>query len=159
MMSSPDNKMYLNFADNLKIEQREFMSRIFLIKGEPTKNKWKLTPKQKMILNYPCLQAEQITEKDTVVAWFAPSIPVSSGPGNYVNLPGLVLAVDINHGSRTIMAKSVELKPIAEELIAKPKKGKNVTEEEFRKIVMEKRKEMRAENPDGHMMIMHRGHR
>lgn len=158
MGGSADDKVYLNFTDNIKIEQKEFMSRIFLIEGEPAKDSWKLTGKQKMILDYPCMQASQITEKDTILAWFAPSIPVSAGPANYVNLPGLVLEVDINKGKRMIIAQSIDLKLIAEELISKPSKGKKVTREEFQKIVEEKAKEMGGENQGGRMMIMRGGH-
>jgi len=158
MMSSPDDKVYFDFEENLQIEQKEFMTRIFLIEGEPEKDSWKLTGKQKMILNYPCMEALQLTEKDTISAWFAPSIPVPGGPANYVNLPGLVLEVNINNGSRTVIAKTVDLKPIDKELISKPKKGKNVSREEFRTIVEEKTKEMGGEMRGGRMMIMRGGH-
>ena len=158
MMSSPDDQVYLNFNDNIKIEQKEFMTRIFLIEGEPTKDKWKLTGKQKMILDYPCMQASQITEKDTIIAWFTPRIPVSAGPANYVNLPGLVLEVDINNGKRVISAQIIDLKPIDDELISKPKKGKKVSREKFRKIVEEKAKEMDGETHGGRMFMMRGGH-
>ncbi len=156
MMSSPDNKVYIDFKKNQIIEQREFMTRIFLITGEPTPEGWKLTGNQKMIMDYPCQEATQITEQDTVVAWFAPSIPVSAGPGNYVNLPGLVLEVDINHGKRKIIAQNIDLKEIDKNLIVKPNKGKKVSREEFRKIVDEKTKEMGAESGSGGTVIIRR---
>lgn len=154
MMSSPDNKVYIDFKKKQKIEQREFMTRKFLITGEPTPEPWKLTGNQKMIMDYPCQEATQITEKDTIVAWFAPSIPVSAGPGNYINLPGLVLEVDINHGKRKIIAQNIDLKEIHKKLIAKPRKGKKVTREEFRKIVEEKTKEMGREQGGEGRIIM-----
>lgn len=154
MMSQPDDKVYLDFTDNIKIEQKEFMSRVFLIEGEPTQEKWKLTGEQKMILDYPCMQASQITEKDTIIAWFTPAIPVSAGPANYVNLPGLVLEVDINNGTRVLKAQSVDLKELEKDLISKPKKGKKVTREEFQKIVDEKMEEMGGENEGGRRVIM-----
>ncbi|MBN2236154.1 MAG: GLPGLI family protein [Bacteroidales bacterium] len=158
MMSSPDDKVYLNFDEQIKVEQKEFMTRIFLIEGALSAEGWKLTGKQKMILDFPCQQATQITEKDTISAWFAPSIPVSAGPAAYVNLPGLVLQVDINNGNRVITAESIDFKTIDEDLIARPKKGKKVTREEFQQIVQEKMKEMGAEGQGGgRMMIMHGG--
>lgn len=144
-----DNKVYLNFKSNLKIEQKEFMTRVFLIKGEPEKGNWKLTSNQKMILGFPCQEATQITEKDTINAWFTPAIPVSAGPSSYVNLPGLVLEVNINNGKRMIVAQNIDFKKIDKKLIAKPKKGKKVTKEEFKKIVEEKMKEMGIENGEG----------
>lgn len=149
-----DDKVYLNFSENLKVEQKEFMSRVFLIEGELAKDNWKLTGEQKMILDYPCMQASQITEKDTILAWFTPAIPVSAGPASYVNLPGLVLEVDINNGNRILKAQSVDLKELEKGLISKPKKGKKVTREEFMKIVDEKTKEMGGENQGGRRVIM-----
>jgi len=148
-----DDKVYLNFTENIKVEQKEFMSRIFLIEGEPSKDNWKLSSEQKMILDYPCMQASQITENDTILAWFTPAIPVPAGPSNYVNLPGLVLEVDINNGNRVLKAQSIDLKELEKDLIAKPKKGKKVTREEFRKIVDEKTKEMGGENQGGQRVI------
>ncbi len=125
------------------------MTRIFLIKGDPEKGNWKLTSNQKMILGFPCQEATQITEKDTINAWFTPAIPVSAGPSNYVNLPGLVLEVNINNGKRMIVAQNIDFKKIDKKLIAKPKKGKKVTKEEFKKIMEEKMKEMGIENGEG----------
>lgn len=154
--NNANDKVYLNFKDNLKIEQKEFMSRTFLIKGELSKDNWKLTSNQKMILDYPCQEATQITEKDTISAWFTPVIPVPAGPSNFVNLPGLVLEVNINNGKRIIIAQNVTLKAVDKKLIAKPKKGKKVTKEEFRKIVEEKAKEMGAGEGGRRVIRIHR---
>ncbi len=143
---SGDNKVYLNFKDNLKIEQKEFMTRIFLITSEPENGKWKLTGNQKMILDFPCQEATQITEKDTISAWFTPAIPVSAGPSNYVNLPGLVLEVNLNNGKRMIVAQKINFKQIDKKLITKPKKGKKVSRAEFKKIVDDKMEEIGKEN-------------
>ncbi len=153
MMNSPDNKVYISFKNNQKIEQREFMTRTFLITEKTSSEGWKLTGNQKMIMDYPCQEASQITDTDTILAWFTPAIPVSAGPGNYVNLPGLVLEVDINNGKRMLVAESIDLKPIDKNLIVQPKKGKKVSREEFQKIVEEKTKEMGGET-GGRNMIM-----
>jgi len=45
-MEEPDNKVYTALSDAKQIEQREFMSRVFLIERN-TENQWKLTGKQK----------------------------------------------------------------------------------------------------------------
>jgi len=151
---SPDEMVYLNFNDKIKIEQKDFMTRIFLITEDLAIENWKFTGNQKTILDYPCMEAYQINEKDTILAWFAPSIPVPAGPGNYVNLPGLVLGVDINNGKRVIMAENIDLKPIDKELISKPKKGKKTTREEFKKIVEEKTKEMGGNSGGGTFRVV-----
>jgi len=144
-MIQPDNKYYANLATKKSIEQRDFMSRIFLIENELKSEGWKMTGNQKTILGYSCQEAVKIEDSTRIVAWFTPAIPVSSGPGKYLDLPGLVLAVDIDDGQRTIMAKSIDLKSISKGQMEKPKKGKKVSPEEYAEIVEEKTKEMQEQ--------------
>ena len=157
-MVEPDNKVYTDLGEGGQIEQREFMSRIFLIEKEGTGMKWKLTGNQKVILGYPCQEAVSETEdtegipgeeSSKVIAWFTPQIAVPAGPGVYGGLPGLVLAVEINEGTQVIEAVSVTLDPVDQALLKKPRKGKKVDEEEFQAIVKEKMEEMGAEHGEG----------
>jgi GLPGLI family protein len=153
-MNEPDNQTFTNLSENTQIEQREFMTRQFLIEGKP-ENKWKLTGNQKTILGYPCQEAILEGAKEKTSAWFTPAVPVQAGPGSYSGLPGLVLVVDINDGKNVITAQKVDLTPIDKSTLAKPKEGKKVTRAEFDKIVEEKAKEMGVEPGQGqtHMMI------
>jgi GLPGLI family protein len=155
-MSEPDNKMYTDFAAKKQIEQREFMTRMFLIEKELGVSDWKLTGNTKEILGYTCQEATRQSKDTTaIVAWFAPSLPIPSGPGEYLNLPGLVLAVDLNNGKRTIVAQSFEPAEINSKMLAKPKEGKKITEAEFKKIVEEKMKEMGVQGGgEGHGATM-----
>jgi len=141
-MIQPNNKFYADLINKKTVEQRDFMSRIFLVENTIDAAGWKITGNQKPILGYPCQEAVQAKDSSTIVAWFAPSIPVSAGPGKYLGLPGLVLAVDIDNGRRTIIATSVEPGAVGKDLIVKPKGGKRVSPEEYDQIVAEKRKEM-----------------
>lgn len=157
-MQEPDNKMYTDFAAKKQIEQREFMTRMFLIEKELGVSDWKLTGNSKEILGYSCQEAVREPNDSTkIVAWFTPTIPIPSGPGEYLNLPGLVLAVDLDNGRRTLTAKSIEPLEVDAKMIARPKEGKKITDAEFKKIVEEKMKEMGG--PQGgavqgtHMMI------
>ncbi len=81
----------------------------------------------------------------SVVAWYTPSIPVSDGPANYSQLPGMVMQVEIDGSNNVITAETVTLKTLDEGTIEKPTKGKEVTREEFKKIVKEKMDEMRKD--------------
>jgi GLPGLI family protein len=154
-MVEPDNKVYTNLIENSQVEKREFMTREFLVESAPNPAEWKLTGNQRMILNYPCQEAVKETREGKASAWFTPVIPVSAGPGTYNGLPGLVLAVDVNEGKQTITAVSVDLNPVADNVIVKPDKGKKVTREEFDKIVEEKMKEMGGQSgPGGARMII-----
>jgi GLPGLI family protein len=148
-MIEPDNKLFTDLENKLQIEQKEFMSRVFLIEKDIEKGGWKLTGNQKLILEYACQEAIAEEEGTMVRAWFTPEISVPLGPGEFGNLPGLVLGVDINDGEQIIEATSVELKPVDVEILKKPRKGKKVTEEEYQVIVEEKMKEMGAEGEGG----------
>ncbi len=145
-MYEPDNQLYTDLENKKQVEQQEFMSRMFLIESDMGTSPWKLTGNEKEILGYTCQEA--FMEKDSIktIAWFTPSIPVPAGPASYNNLPGLVLAVDINDGNRTITAISIDSEMVAKGKIVKPKEGKKVTEEEFKQIREEKMKEMGIEH-------------
>jgi GLPGLI family protein len=153
-MDEPDNITFTDLKNNTQVEQREFMTRMFLIDGS-TEMKWKFTGNQKTILDYPCQEAilEGADEKTSV--WFTPAIPVSAGPGKFGGLPGLILAVDIKDGDNVTTATKVDFSPIDISLLEKPNKGKKVTREEYEKIVADKMKEMGATPGSGgsHMMI------
>ena len=150
MMGAPDNKLYVDLKKEEVIEQREFMTRTFLINGEMPSSDWKITGEQKMLLDYPCMEATKTDTAGVVTrVWFAPTIPVKCGPGSYCNLPGLVLEVDIEDGKRKMLAKSIDFTMPAKEFFKKPKDGKKVSNEEFDKIVAEKIKEMGGEGGTG----------
>ena len=145
-MAEPENKMYINLKTGVQIEQREFMSRMFLIESERSGREWKLTGNQKSILEYPCQQAIGNMDEKEVVAWFTPVIAVPAGPGKFGNLPGLVLEVNIGEGDQVLKATSVELKALEKGMLKKPTRGKEVTEEEFQAIVEAKLEEMGVEH-------------
>jgi len=153
MMSQPENIIYRDLRDKRIITQTEFMSRVFLIESDLPNDEWKLTGNQQMILGYPCQEAIKEDTARTIKVWFTPAIPVSTGPGEYGNLPGLVLTVDINEGERTITVKSIGFEYVDPAKLGKPKKGKKVTREKFNSIVEEKNKEMGAEG-GGQTIIM-----
>jgi len=154
-MMVPDNKMYTDFAGKKQIEQREFMTRMFLIEKELGVPDWKLTGNVKDILGYSCQEAvRQPNDSTKIVAWFTPAIPIPSGPGQYLNLPGLVLAVELENGDHTLIAQSIEEMPVDNKMLAKPKEGKKTTEAEFKKIVDEKMKEMGAEGTGSGARVM-----
>ncbi|MCK5822264.1 MAG: GLPGLI family protein [Bacteroidales bacterium] len=154
-MMEPDNKLFYDLNKSETIEQREFMTRMFLIKSKIEQGEWKMTGEQKTILDYPCFQAVKTNEDgEKTKAWFSPAIPVASGPSNYFGLPGMVLQVEMEDGEHTITAISVEFEAIDKKLLVKPRKGKKVNQTEFDKIVEEKMKEMGAEHGEGGSTFM-----
>ena len=146
---TPENKTFTNIKEGTMIEKQEFMGKKFLIKGDVEKYKWKLTGEQETILDYVCQKATYQDSTRNLVAWFTPEIPVATGPGSISGLPGMVLKLDRNDGETVVIATSIELKKIDKKSVKAPKKGKKVTQEEFRKIQDEKMKEMKEEFGEG----------
>jgi GLPGLI family protein len=141
----PDNMTYIDMKNGKVIEQREFLSRVFLIESELEPGKWKITGQQRKILDYNCQEAVTQAEDSDVRVWFTPQIAVDAGPGTFSGLPGLVLAAEFNGGDRKLEATGLELKPLDKKVLEKPSKGKKVTPDEFQAMVEEKMKEMGAE--------------
>jgi len=83
----------------------------------------------------------EIPEEIEVTAWFTPQIPVGNGPGEYAGLPGLIL--ELNVYRTTLLCSKIVMNPKEAEKIEPPKKGKEVTREEYVKIVKEKTDELR----------------
>lgn len=104
------------------------------------KTEWTLVNESKYIDNYLCYKAtsEQVivnskgTFKHAIIAWYCPSIPFSYGPKGYVGLPGLILELQIRN--ITWGATNIELSN-EDAVIAKPSKGKLITEEEYNKMI------------------------
>jgi len=148
----PEDFVFTDMKNKMKIEQREFMSRTFLIESSIDSMKWKITGNQKKILGYNCLEAELAGAKKKTIAWFAPEIPIQTGPDGFAGLPGLILSVDVDNGKMSLTASNIDFKEIDPREISRPKKGKRLTQQEFDKIVEEKTKELNTKSGD--MMII-----
>lgn len=79
---------------------------------------------------------------DTVVtAWYTLDVPVGHGPGDYYGLPGLIL--ELSYANTNVLCTKITINPKEKVAIKEPKKGKQVTQEEYDKIIAEKISEMR----------------
>ena len=83
----------------------------------------------------------EVPKEVIVTAWYTPMIPVKNGPGEYAGLPGLIL--ELNFYRTTLLCSKIVLNPNEPEQIKAPNKGKEVTREEYNKIVKVKMEEMR----------------
>ena len=153
-VDEPDDCSYSDLKEKKIYDQRDFMSRQFLIESDFDAQVWKLTGNEKKILDYPCQEAQLQDTAKKVTAWFTSAIPVSIGPNGYANLPGLILRVEVNGGDQVMAATKVDLGPVKTSDLVKPKQGKKVTKAEFRKIVADKQKEMQDENGGGNNVII-----
>lgn len=83
----------------------------------------------------------EMPKEIVVTAWYTPQIPVSNGPEEYWGLPGLIL--EIKEGRTTILCSEITMNPSDKIDIKEPAKGKEITIEEYNKVVKEKMEEMR----------------
>lgn len=135
-------------------EQKDFLGRTFLIRGDRPEYAWRLTGEQSEYLGFACQKA--VTEADSamVEAWFAPELPVSIGPASFGGLPGAILVLSIDDGNLTTWNATHVSPGMPEEAsIAAPEKGREVTQEEFAAILKEKTEEMQNQGGNRRIVI------
>ena len=162
---------YKNTATHQLLKASDFFGKKFIIQDSLKQPEWDLSSAEtKKIGKYTCYKAVMVKkvpkfrfkgfakkkkkEKDSiqtkkefnefkVVAWYTPQIPVSNGPDGYWGLPGLIL--EINQGENVrILCTEIEINPKEKLEIAPPKKGKLVTQKEFRAISEKKMEDMQS---------------
>lgn len=96
--------------------------------------------KDSTALNNPMDEIE-VPKQILVTAWYTPQIPVNQGPDEYWGLPGLIL--EVNAGRTTMLCTKIVLNPEEKDEIKAPRKGEEVSREEYAEIVKNKMEEMR----------------
>ena len=135
-------------------EQKDFLGRTFLIRGDRSEYAWRLTGEQSEYLGFACQRAVTEVDSATVEAWFAPELPVSVGPASFGGLPGAILVLSIDDGDLTTWNATHVSPGMPEEAsMAAPEKGREVTQEEFAAIVKEKTEEMQNQGDNGRVVI------
>lgn len=147
-LSEVSKNIYLNLntnsllnelnADGVLVKEKEFV-----VKDSINKN-WVITNESKLIGEYLCYKAtttKKINKTDSevvenVTAWFCPALPYSFGPSKYAGLPGLIL--EIKEKNIAFVIKNIQLQNIEDVLITIPTAKKEITQEEYNKIINER---------------------
>ena len=155
MQRSQDRTItHTDLEDWTTTEQKDFLGRTFLIRGDRPEYAWRLTGQQSEYLGFACQQAVTEVDSAAVEAWFAPELPVWVGPAAFGGLPGAILVLSIDDGKLTTWnATHVSPGMPEEALMAPPEKGREVTQEEFAAIVKEKTEEMQSQGGNGRIVI------
>ena len=168
MAPGMDDITYCDLEKANRIEQREMFGKKFIVSNSIRKLVWKLSDDTKNILGYVCRKAttqrfgkrttmnidngkmerKEINDTSNIVAWFTTDIPVSAGPEVPGQLPGLILALDMNDGRMVYVASSVSPKTDLT-VIKEPSKGKKVTPDEFAAERNKMMEEMQKNNQGG----------
>jgi GLPGLI family protein len=154
-MRGPETEVYVNYNDQIRKSQQEFMGKKYLITDTIKITPWKFGTETREIAGYTCKQAYYISEepKQEVVAWYTDLLGMFIGPDGYGSLPGVILAVDINNGERTIVAQKVEKKKLGKNDIKVPSGGTPISGSEFRAMVQEEMKKRGATGSGGTFII------
>ena len=166
MMAPGQNDIvFYDFGAAKKTEQREILDKKFIVTDSIRKLNWKLTGETKTILDHVCQKAiaqrtgkrtqmnmdngkmerKEINDTTAIVAWFTTDIPVPAGPEVQGQLPGLILALDMNNGRMVYRALDISPK-VDVATIKEPTKGKKVTPDEFTKEREKMMQEMQKNN-------------
>ncbi|PQJ76697.1 GLPGLI family protein [Polaribacter glomeratus] len=97
--------------------------------------KWELMQETKTIQGFECYRAVLKNQKSgniNLEAWYAPKIPYQYGVMNYFGLPGIIL--ELNKNTFKITAIKIELNPVENIIIDKPKEVKQLTQKEFKTL-------------------------
>lgn len=157
--------VFHDFTSARRVEQRDLMDKKFVITDSIRKLNWKLTGESQTILGHTCqkavaqrtgkrtmttmengkLERKEVNDTTNIVAWFTTDIPVPAGPEVQGQLPGLILALDMNDGRVVYKALDIQAKADMAS-IKEPTKGKKVTPEEFTKERDKMMEEMQKNN-------------
>jgi GLPGLI family protein len=133
---------FVNFADDSIVETREFMGRVFLIRGARPSYAWRLSGEMSQFLGYTVQKATAVQDSSMIEAWFTPEIPVSAGPGLFGGLPGMILSISVDSGQTVYSATEVDLTTVEDGAIKAPDNGQEVSRDEYEQIVTEKLEEL-----------------
>jgi GLPGLI family protein len=172
MFGSFMGETYKNIKEQRFAKERDISDKRFLIKDSLRVYNWQMTSETKTIGNYTVYKATAAVEipprpsfrfgrrgsdnseeeKDSlpdpelpeiqiITAWYTLDIPVSNGPADYQGLPGLIL--EVSQGNTTMLCTKITINPADKIEIKEPKKGKEVSQEEFDVIMQQTMEQMR----------------
>ncbi len=127
------NKQQLIKEINKKVQSYQNFNTRLLINSERTKGKsyitfdtmtpiaWKLSKNTKKIQNIECFSAQAEYRGRVWTAWYAPSIPISSGPWKLYGLPGMILEAEDKGNFAHFECTYISVPPIIDFAIEIPK--------------------------------------
>ncbi len=165
VMPGNNDIIFTDFTKQTKVEQRELMTKTFVIQDSIKRLSWKITEESKTLLGFNCKKAigqktqksyrinmengkmnrEEVTDTLNIIAWFTNEIGGYNGPEQYQGqLPGTILEIEINNGRTKFLATEVSKKVDLKEI--KEPKGKKITAAEF---ALEREKMMKEMEANG----------
>jgi len=139
----PGQDFYKSFKENISLTFMDYNGTKLIIKDTLKVLPWKIQKDKSTYLGYDIKKATY-TDKDILVytAWFAPKLAIKNGPVEYTGLPGLILKLEIvskddKEGENKRIYNATEIKIDPKAKIARPTKGKVISEAEFTEMIKE----------------------
>ncbi|TKC08001.1 GLPGLI family protein [Pedobacter polaris] len=133
-ISDQINTVYSDFSTNTNTTEKKMLDELFLVKDSLRSIKWKITNETREIAGFHCRRANGLVMDSLyVVAFYTNEIPIASGPESFTGLPGMILGLALPYENVTWFAIKVTEK--ANQGIVPPKRGKQVTYQQFKTIV------------------------
>jgi len=119
--TKPDRSSYSDLKNQLFTANYFdiFFNKNFIIEDKVNYH-WIITDEEKTINNLKAIKANGLTrDKEPIEAWFTPEIPVSTGPENFMGLPGLILELQVLYTK--YVCRKIEFTDAYNSKIVKPK--------------------------------------
>jgi GLPGLI family protein len=148
--------MSRDLKENTMFDGITLLGKTYLVRDSIARPNWKILNDMKDVAGHICMNATftDTLRKQTILAWFALDMPVSTGPDRYCGLPGLILEIDINDGAFVLTADKIDLKPLTTELAIPEKlKGKKIKLAEYNELIANQIKERKANEEPWFWMI------
>lgn len=151
MISFGDKSVfYKNISEKITLRETNSWNVDYLITDSIKNYDWKITKESQDILGYETRKATAIVDSiKTITAWYAPKLTFKNGPDNFNGLPGLILKAEqtVKTKNNSIQTQTYTAISInvgdKKTKITRPKKGKKVTQEQFKKESDEQMQKMR----------------
>lgn len=137
-------KGYADVDDQSVVWLFRSVRKILRVEGRGTEVTWEIGKDSGELLGYRVVRATSGAGEDLIEAWYAPDIPVSSGPVLYGGLPGMILQLSVRGGQTTFRATEIQLDGDDADAIMPPDEGEAVSEEEYRSIIGSELGQMRS---------------
>ncbi len=122
-----ENIVYTNYTTQEQISEKEVFENTYLMKDSIHHIDWKIINETRNIAGFTCRKAVgKLFDSVYVIAFFSDQILVTGGPESFGGLPGMILGLAIPRLHTTWYATKVEMKPVKEETMMSPKKGKKI---------------------------------
>ncbi len=145
-VNRPDNDNYLTVIDYAAQEDFTYMVPLSDLQ-------WEIGDSTKIILGYECQLATTDYHGRKWIVWFAPEIPIQSGPWQLMGLPGLIMEAESDGGEYKFSITGLERCNIPINSRPGNRVYSKISRKEFRKLQSEIQRNPGKQWPDGSVKI------